>query len=365
MENPKSLFNSRVKSWFFGRQWFLLSLIFATFLMTNYTVNAQVVYQGTAPVQSPSGGHEVEGNAYSDTPTAGVGDWFYDGSGTGGGIIGSDGLPLDTTMTTFTRDGLSGDATEPDLTTFIGGAAKVDDDPNTYQWGGGTVPQKNEIQNTGVHFSWGDDTVPGVGVGGVPFVGDPNDLWCIFAADRMVTNGNSYIDFEFLQNTLTMDTGGGFTSLGPDGGRTVGDFLLTIELTNGGALGNVVLNKWEVVGNGYDYILKDIGDFAPNTIFATNNTVYTEVPFPAYDQVVLDPNTGLPVDPPAWYYNVNQWVEGAVNLTQVLNVVNDPCFNYTVATVFIRTKSSASATAALKDIAGPPIQANINLNTLK
>jgi hypothetical protein len=49
------------------------------------------------------------------------------------------------------------------------------------------------------------------------------------AADRRSDNGDAYMDFEFLQNTLTINPGGTFTSAGPDGGRTVNDFVLTLE----------------------------------------------------------------------------------------------------------------------------------------
>ena len=86
-----------------------------------------------------------------------------------------------------------------------------------------TRRRQTKVSSCAVHFSFGDDTVMGYN-DGVPFgVGNPDDLWCMFAADREVTNGSSYIDFEFLQKTLTMDPGGLFTSLGTDGGRTEND----------------------------------------------------------------------------------------------------------------------------------------------
>ena len=44
--------------------------------------------------------------------------------------------------------------------------------------------------------------------------------WVVIAADRFSTSGDSYIDFEFLQNTLTRTNNGLFVSTGPDGGRT-------------------------------------------------------------------------------------------------------------------------------------------------
>jgi len=56
------------------------------------------------------------------------------------------------------------------------------------------------------------------------------------APTALVSNhGDAYIDFEFLQNPLiltgTPGVSGGFSSAGPDSGRTVNDLLLTLSLT--------------------------------------------------------------------------------------------------------------------------------------
>jgi len=176
-------FVSYTKSWFFQERWLFLLFVFAALSMTNITTTAQVVYQGVAPVQTPIGGFAIDGDAFSNTPIVNVGDWFYEAGGTGGAILDANGDPI-YPLTTFYVDALSGD---PDLTTFLS-SNKIDHHPNTYEWGEGNVPNKNEIQNVGFHFTYGD------GVGS-----SLDDLWCLFAADREVTNGSSYIDFEFLQ----------------------------------------------------------------------------------------------------------------------------------------------------------------------
>ena len=204
-ESKKRFFVSQVESWLYQCQWLFLPLIITVFIMTNYTATAQLVYQGVVPVENPSGGFGVDGDAFSNTPTPNyldVGDWFNDYisyPGTGGSLLDEFGEPIDPNMTTFYRDSLSGD---PDFTIFLE-KAKINEHPNTYTWGEGNVPNKNEIQNVGIHFSWGDPTVMGYSDGSPVGYGDPNDLWCLFAADREVTNGSSYIDFEFLQKTLT------------------------------------------------------------------------------------------------------------------------------------------------------------------
>ncbi|WP_163325619.1 hypothetical protein, partial [Draconibacterium mangrovi] len=353
---------------------YVLPLLIIMALIST-TTTAQQVYLGTAPVQTPVNGFAVDANAYAnyvpgDTigePDFGVaGDWFYVPhwpefppfdtvlwEGPGRGILRFDG-PIYPDMTTVYVDSISGD---PDYTTFLE-KTKIDENPNTYTWGEGNVPPKNEIQNVAVHFTYGD---PALG-------GDPDDLWCLFAADRMVTNGSSYIDFEFLQDSLLMTTNadgdGIFTSEGPDFGRNVGDLLVTVELTNGGAVANVILNKWSVGGkNGFEYHTVPIDSFPANTIYATNNNEITYVPFPAYDQIAPDSIqvlTGLTL----YYYDVNQWVEGAVNLSALFNLDENPCF--TLSTVFVRTRSSgSSSTSQLKDIPGPPIQLGIDFADLE
>ena len=165
-------------------------------------------------------------------------------------------------------------------------------------------------------------------------------MWCLFAGDRQVTNGSSYIDFEFLQKSLTITgatfgpidplTGvatisggsGKFISEGTQGGRTVGDILVTIEFTQGGGDATVVIRRWEAVGGGFEYIVKPNSDFA-GEIFITNNDEDTFVPFDVYG---TNPGTYAP----------NQWAEGAINLTQVFEFFNNPCF--AISTLFIRTR---------------------------
>ena len=188
-------------------------------------------------------------------------------------------------------------------------------------------------------------------------------MWCLFAGDRQVTNGSSYIDFEFLQAPLTITgavfgaadpltgiapiTGGsgGFTTLGTQGGRTVGDILLTIEFTQGGGDANVVIRIWTAVGGGFEYVVHPNSEFLGD-VYLTNNFSTTTVPFDTYGTF-----PGV--------YAPNQWAEGAINLTQVLKATNNPCF--IISTLFIRTRSSGnSAQSELKDFPGAPIQLNLD-----
>src|SRR5947199_10789655 len=90
----------------------------------------------------------------------------------------------------------------------------------------------------------------------------PAHRWITATADRAVTNGTAYVDFEFLQKTLTrnIQTGctkppcGGFTSAGTDGGRTVGDILVTAQFGSGGSLGTLLVYQWQAVSGGFQYV---------------------------------------------------------------------------------------------------------------
>ena len=321
----------------YGYQWLTMLLLVVTFLSTNGTVYAQGSIRGIVPVLAPKSGSGVDGDAYAHSPAGyeNVGDLFdsqHPGIDGHGVINPYTGELLYPGQSFFLQDRY-----ENDLSIFTM-SNKINDDPNTYTWGPGNSPNKNEIQNAGAHFSYGDPKLPG---------GVATDLWCLFAGDRQVTNGSSYIDFEFLQKSMTI-TGattdavgnilggsGGFTSLGTDGGRTVGDILITIEFTNGGGDANAVIRVWTAkAGGGYEYVIHPNSEFL-GRIFITNNTSPTHVPFDVYGS---DPNgTGIGGD-----YAVNQWAEGAINLTQVLGAAKDPCFSLSTVSNFW-TDSSTSA----------------------
>ena len=333
-------------------------LIFLILLLVNSFSFAQVNIQGTAPVETPKGGFAVDGDAFEGQPPlySLVGDWFIFSEGANpngifpsiidfnnvdenGSLIVGD-WPYPNTF--FFRDEIG----NKDPTIFTS-SNKIDDNPKTYEWGLQSAPNKNEIQNAMVHFTFGDD--------GLSPPGDPNDLWVLFAADREVTNGSSYIDFEFLQEPLSrtgLQAGsGGFTTEAPDatGGRTVGDILITIEFTNGGGAANVVIRRWESSGGMYQYVLYTP---APSLLYSTNNTQTIEVPYPLYNQSEVSPGK--------WEYSINQWAEGAANLTQIFSAL-DPCFN--ISTLFVRTRTSGSSgQSELKDFPGGPVQLELNLN---
>jgi hypothetical protein len=164
-----------------------------------------------------------------------------------------------------------------------------------------------------------------------------NGQWIMIGGDRLSTSGTSYIDFEFLQNTLTRNTSGGkFTGAGPDGGRTLGDLVISMEYTGGGSTANVYFYRWSTKsGGGFEF--KAITP-AAGTAFAKTNAVNEDVPFGAFGSTVYAPFA---------------FVEGAINITQLLAAGGEACAGLSVKTLWIKTKASSSSTAALKDFMEP------------
>jgi hypothetical protein len=304
--------------------------------------------KGVAPVQIPSGGFAIDGDAFANKPVNGVGDWFEFGVGDNW-LINSDGtytVPYgDGEMLKMYIDVFK----DKDPTAFLS-SNKINDNPATYSVGLANVPSKNDMQRAGAYFAFGD---PAIG-------GDADDLWCIFAADRWEVNGESYIDFEFNQARMQLNTDGTITSFAPEfdsdgdktGGRTPGDVLITVYFERGGKQATLYVDKWEKSGKGGTYLWtrKNVEtDFPLNSIFCTENTEITLAPWPVYDS---GGNT----------YKVNQFAEGAINLTQVMAVGDTKCGH--LSTVWIRTKTSQSSTAELKDLAGPPFQVDLGIPEL-
>jgi len=346
-ENIEMLSVSKMKKWACWRQWLIFPLLIVAMLMNN-TMNAQLTQKlGNAPVVYPNGGFAVDGDAFANTQINGIGDWWY-GPGTGGSLFDAGGnliLPTNPNVRlNFFEDKYKGDDL-PDISVFAQ-SDKINHNPNTYDVKTGSVPPKDDMQRAIAVFTMGDPTLttPTYSV-----EGNASDLWCLFAADRWKVNGASYIDFEFNQASIFVNSDGSMTSEAVEtdgdgdltGGRTTGDILLTLEFTNGGGLGNVWVDTWQKDGQGQEYYWKTIDLTLPanaDAIFITPNIVAEDAPWPIYDQ-----------PGPPFVYEINQYVEGAINLSKMLLNANK-C--KPISTVWVRTKSSHSASAQLKDLGG-------------
>jgi hypothetical protein len=210
---------------------------------------------------------------------------------------------------------------------FAGGQ-KVDGNPNSWTWKQNPVNTKQDINNALIHFATEAN----------------GHNWIVVSADRLSNNGDSYIDFEFLQNTLSVTTNtggtsGGFTSAAPNCGRTVNDFILTLTFTKGGSKPGLCFSRWVASATnacGYDYV--DATSALPaGAVFAAVNTGSVSVPYGAFGGTT---------------YATNTFAEAAVDLTALLADI-DPCLSVGIKTVFVKTKESQAPTATIVDFINP------------
>lgn len=250
---------------------------------------------------------------------------------------------------TFIRDDVSGDSKSatPDLTTFTSsGSDKNTDLVQSWNWGTTNVPAKTDITNAYI-----------LGVNDVN-----QDLLVFFGAERSAPNGSSYIDIELFQDEISLDRDPKIDPC-PDAGckfigeHTAGDLLISMNFNNGGALGQVEFRKRNAANTGYDLILTLIGEgcnkdpvngLAIGEACAFNNSApINGGPWPNFDSQASVITT-LPT---------NAFTEWGVNVSNALG--SAPCF----PTVQVKTRSSPSFTAELKDFAVRKFQ-NCNTSTV-
>src|SRR5438874_3772874 len=173
-------------------------------LTASATFTDAVPPKGLAPINPPTGGFAIDGDLLSNTPTspspfaANQGDWYHGAGGTGGNVLNNDatGPPVDPAITFHLVDAQNS-ATDDNF----GGGDKVHDNPNTWNWTLNPVNDKQDMNNALIHVTKDPIT---------------QHTWIMIAGDRLSNNGDAYIDFEFLQNTLTIAPPNGFSSAGPN-----------------------------------------------------------------------------------------------------------------------------------------------------
>lgn len=258
----------------------------------------------------------IDGNLLANTPGpvfVNTDDWLDGSGGTGIGVLNPDGTPRNT-ETTFHLIDLSGGVDPGVFPTGIG----LLTNPDRYTWIVGTVPYRDNIENALVHF----------------FLDDQGDLWMAGAGDRQSTNGDTYFDFEFLQNALYVNADSTFTSEGPDSGRTVGDFMITINLVTGGGPTALYAYVWGPDGMG-GFTYTEYTPASGSFFAAANIDSQVVVPFGAFSSTT---------------YQFAQFGEGAINLSNLI-WRSDNCMQ--TGTLFIHTRSSILITANLRDFIEP------------
>src|SRR6266567_6810630 len=293
---------------------------------------SDLVGAGVAPNGDP-GGFDIGGNVVA-TFGAGHTDWIANGAGTTG-LLTSAGVPIDPTVT-FQRL----DAYAPTGDDVFAGSDKMNDNPNTYTWKTASSNSKSDLNNAYVHIS----------------VDSNNHRWVTASADRLSNNGTAFVDFELNQAALSQVTDVGCSSppcghfetnpagavvgdpLFATGGRTPNDLLVTAQYNSGGSLATMIVYQWKLVGATYQWVDITASIPASTAFVATNIVDGVSVPYGAFG---------------ATTYSKNQFVEMSLDATALVTAAVDPCSGIQVHDVFVRTKTSTTATSVLDDFVTP------------
>jgi len=286
--------------------------------------NAGVISGQVAPVAVPKGGFKIDGALRANVTTA-AGDWVPRlnsqtfTNAVDSFVLDASGNPENNTSTRLRRDEYNN--TIDDIFTQ---GSKFTDYISALRWGTGGAPNKNDINNGMFHAS-----------------GNPSngDQWVFIGGDRLDVSGTSYIDFEFLQGTIAMNGNGTFTGSGLAGGRTINDINISMEYNNGGTAPKVVIYRWAPTSEaGTAWTWDSTGSSQITQAYAKTNLVTADVPFGAFGASTYQPYA---------------FVEAAINVTQLVNLVGGNCAGLSIKTLWIKTKASSSSTAALKDLMSP------------
>ena len=249
---------------------------------------------------------EIDGNAVTNNPTAGLpDDWNRINPGPGSHAL----------ISSFTVDPAG-------QTIFTGGGSKDIRDISAWQYTAGSVPDKDEITDA---FA-------------AAYTNAQGELLVYFGADRFDNSGDAQIGFWFFQNKIELKpkspNAGTFTGV-----HAVGDLLIVSDFTTGGSVSTIKVFEWvgaggsdgplDLIASGVDAANAQPGD----ALAAQVNSTSVPAPWPYLAKGSPTPK----IFPPGTFF------EGVVNLSRILPEIE--CFSSFIA----ETRSSTSPTATLKD----------------
>lgn len=215
----------------------------------------------------------------------------------------------------------------------IAGGGKNGDPIGSYSLTTQSVPDKDDLGNVYAVSHTRADT------------GRPE---LFFAAERLVNNGDSHIDFEFLQSrvSITNTCAGSFT-----GQRTEGDLLAAVDFTGGGATAGITLYQWHCVAEPgpqpADGTVCDPAGTTPPEHYQTLptppalNFLVNAADVPCGGWICRDKLSGSSA-----VVSARDFLEGGIDLQEIPFT---GCFN----TFLPHTRTAQSFTSGLKDFTGP------------
>ncbi len=223
------------------------------------------------------------------------------------------------------------EAEGPDATYFHGGGSKDENVLSQWGWSATDVaPDKDELVDV------------------FAAVYEDGDTRVYFGADKFDDSGDAQIGFWFFQDAVSLDNDGSF-----NGTHTVGDLLILSDFTNGGVVDLICVFEWNPPGdgdlNGTDC---DESDDDNLDLVAAGAECDVSSPDGAFDVCAV---VNAAIEDAPWPFenkddetdfNVGQFFEGGINLSQLFGV-DAPCFS----TFLAETRSSQETDAQLKDFA--------------
>jgi|GEM_PF-1313796 hypothetical protein len=212
---------------------------------------------------------------------------------------------------------------------YTGGGSKDPELLSSWRHKDGSVPDKDELLNAYA----------------AKFAGASGDDILVFGADRYGNDGTAFMGFWFFKDLVIPAADGRFRkgplATDPLSAHNIGDVLVLIEFTNGGAVATSKVFEWVGTGGSESGgTLNDITATAPvGSVVSISNGSPQAVPGGSCPAWQHTPKTG-----PNGTIQTNSFFEGAINL-DAFPALQGACFSSFLA----ETRSSASVTATLKD----------------
>lgn len=356
----------------------------------------------SAQTQSPTG-FGLDGDLYPNPDSTFFNeDWFADSSGLGGVI---DEAKTDSLLTIlqqatnarqrnfgfswhtpaeildafggldayYQRDQISASSAK-DSSTFITGASKNADHPDTWQIGLPGTPQKGDIVDVMTLLRHENHSLA-------------SDLWFFGSVSTRTPDGNKHLDFEFYRDELSYQAGS-MQSQGLAGGRTAwrfndqgevekaGDFILSLDYLNGGTTIQTSIRVWVSPQAFPNQDLTSLNGQLPfafsgvfDSGFNSGSYGYAEIILPQSENIVIvRANDSFYTAAPPWgtlsgsqgnlvmQYEPMQWVEVAFNFSALgldASRYRGTDCGPLLGTLLVKSRASQSFTAELKDFTPP------------
>jgi hypothetical protein len=270
----------------------------------------------------------------------------------------------------YTRDYITAST---DSTTFTGGG-KNGDDPASWHGIASSIPDKTDLVDLYGHMRRNGINVH-------------DSLWFFTGASMVGTSGSRYFDVELYKNQITYNAAtGNFSSGGPNAGHSqwlfdaagnitqTGDMIIAVSYSSGAP--TVEVRLW-ISRTTFNTITPSLFNFQGSFDGSTTSFGYASIvsksgatafgsgianlsATPAADTTYATPWGSNNTSGWSTQYNSLQFIEVGLNLTRIgidpalyASVLSSGACGSSFATIFFKSRSSASFTSNLQDFSGP------------